>query len=329
MLTSKNGKKSVTIFTMSSSQVFYAPVQNSSQWNSTARKVLERLIQAHQIQLNQVVPLKVHTGEPGNISFIQPKYMDGMIDYLEVNHVESMFMETNMANGARTETKQHRQIARDHAFTRVPFVVADGDPLNPEVEVPISGKHFQTCKIASQLHQHDQVIVVSHFKGHGMTGFGGAIKMLGIGFASMAGKTEAHAKQVIPKGELIDWNKAVLDGNWDAEHILWNDEYVYHGKDFMERVAEYALAAKKPGHMHLVYATNLVKDCDCDGKPMEALYPDLGIFASLDSVAVDTAILDMLDQREGKPTYWGRHILDYGQHIDLGTQDYRLERVEV
>lgn len=312
---------------MQKSKVFYSPVTNQDEWSSTAKKLLEKIISENQISLESTVPIKVHTGEPGNISYIQPKFMDGIVDFLEEKNINGIFMETNMANGQRTDTQKHIQIAKDHGFTRLPFEVADGEIGNEEVLVPITGKHFKECKIATKLHKYNDVIIVSHFKGHGMTGFGGAIKMLGIGFASRDGKADAHAKVAIPEGELIDWGKAVLDGDWDADKIKWNDEYVYHDQEFMERVAEYALAAKKPGHIHIVFATNLVKDCDCDGKAMQPLYNDLGIFASMDSVAVDKAILDMLDQRAGQSTYWGREIFDYGQKIGLGSTDYELVEI--
>ena len=232
-----------------------------------------------------------------------------------------------MANGQRTDTQKHIQIARNHGFTRLPFVVADGEKDHEDLLIKINGKHFKECKIASKLVPYNNVIVISHFKGHSMTGFGGAIKMLGIGFASRFGKTEAHAKVNIPKDKLIDWTEAVVDGNWDAKNILWNDNYIYHDSEFMERIAEYALAAKKPGHIHIVFAANLVKNCDCDGVVMESIYKDLGIFASLDCVAIDKAILDMLDQREGKATYWGREIFDYAQKIGLGNKDYELVKL--
>lgn len=313
---------------MSKSQVYFIPVTDQSQWSAIARQLLEKLVEENKVQLPEAMPIKVHTGEPGNISFIHPKYMDGMIDFLQEKSVSPVFMETNMANGGRTKTDIHYQVAKDHGFTRIPFVVADEDEENGEVAVEISGgKHFDKCKVASQLHKHDQVLIVSHFKGHSMTGFGGAIKMLGIGFASRDGKAEAHAKVQIPKGKLIDWDKAVLDGDWEAKHIKWNDDYVYHDVEFMERVAEYALAAKKSGHLHIVFATNLVKDCDCDSKSMVPIYPDLGIFASLDPVAVDKAILDMLDQKAGKSTYWGREVFDYATKIGLGNQEYVLIEV--
>lgn len=313
---------------MNKSKVFFTPVSHKSQWSQVAKHLLGELIDDNKIKLESELPLKIHTGEPGNTAFIQPKYMDGIIDYLEESKVKGIFMETNMANGGRTDTKVHIQVAKDHGFTRLPFVVADGDEDNEHVLVPIKGKHFKKCKIAPELDKHNQVIIISHFKGHVMTGFGGAIKMLGIGFASKQGKTEAHSKVKFLKGELIDWDKAVTDGDWDAKEVKWNEDYVYHGKDFIERVAEYALAAKKPGHIHIVFATNLVKDCDCDGKPMDSIYEDIGVFASLDSLAIDKAILDMLDKREGEKTYWGRYIFDYGEKIGLGNKEYELIEIE-
>lgn len=313
---------------MAPSPVYYSLVKNQTEWSSTARLLLEKLIQESGFKLAVDLPIKIHTGEPGNISFIQPQHMDGMIDYLEAQQVKPVFMETGMANGQRTNAVAHRQIAQQHGFTRLPFIVADGEQGNDHMLVPIKGgQHFTECKIASQLNKHDQVLIVSHFKGHSITGFGGAIKMLGIGFASARGKTEAHAVQHIPDGELIDWSQATLDGNWDAKHVKWNDEYVYHDLAFIQRMTEYALAAKKPQHLHIIFATNLVKDCDCDGKPMSPLYPDLGIFASLDPVAIDKAILDMLDKRAGQSTYSGREVFAYAEQIGLGSPSYSLVEV--
>jgi len=313
---------------MSKSLVFYTKVNFQKKWSEAARKLLEKLIKSADFKPEGVMPIKIHTGEPGNISFIKPQFMDGMIDFLEENNIDPIFMETNMANGGRTKTDTHIQIAKDHGFTRIPFLVADGDEKDGEVIIPISGgKHFAECKIASKLNEHENVLIVSHFKGHGMTGFGGAIKMLGIGFASRDGKAEAHAKVEIPKNQLIDWSKAVLDSDQNTKDIKWNDDYVYHGSEFMERVAEYGLAAKKPKHLHVVFATNLVKDCDCDGKEMTPIYSDLGIFASLDPVAIDKAILDMMDKRAGKTTYWGREIFDYSKKIGLGNIEYKLVEV--
>lgn len=238
-------------------------------------------------------------------------------------------METNTASGPRSKGESHRQIAREHGFTRLPFKIADGDDGKDHVLVPIkNGKHFKECKVARLLVESDQVLVISHFKGHIMTGFGGAIKMLGIGYASSRGKTEAHAVPEIPEDETIDWSKAQLSHDKHSGKVKWNNAYVYSNVAFMERTAEYALAATKPNDIHLIYATNLVKNCDCDSEKMDPIYPDLGIFASRDPVAIDKAILDLLDQREGNPTYWGRQIFEYSENLGLGNQEYELIDIE-
>ena len=310
---------------MKKSKVYFKPVTNQSQWNETAREVLEKFIADQDLTLEKKLTLKIHSGEPGNISFIQPSEMNGVIDFLEERNIKATFMETNTASGPRSKGENHREIAREHGFTRLPFKIADGDDGKDHVLVPIkNGKHFNECKIARLLVESDQVLVISHFKGHVMTGFGGAIKMLGIGYASSRGKTEAHAVPEIPEDETIDWSKAQLSHDEHSGKVKWNNAYVYSNVAFMERTAEYALAATKPNDIHLIYATNLVKNCDCDSKKMDPIYPDLGIFASRDPVAIDKAILDSLDQREGKSTYWGRQIFEYSDNLGLGNQEYEL-----
>ncbi|MBN1168480.1 DUF362 domain-containing protein [Candidatus Woesebacteria bacterium] len=311
---------------MSRSKVYYQLVKDEKDWDRAARAVLEQVVK--DIKLSSKLTLKIHSGQPGNTSFIQQKHMEGVIDLLQEKDIDLTFMETNTAGGARSEGNSHRQVAKEHGFIRLPFVVADGDNGMDHVMVPIkNGKHFKKCKIARQLHESKQVLVISHFKGHIMTGFGGAIKMLGIGYASARGKIEAHAIPEIPDNETIDWGKAVKKRDKKTGKVDWNNAYVYDNVAFMQRTAEYALAAKKPNDIHLVYAVNLVRNCDCDGQKMEPIYNDLGIFASTNPVAVDKAILDMLDEREGEPTYWGRQIFDYSEEIGLGSQDYELIEV--
>jgi len=311
---------------MLKSKVYYQLVKSKKDWNPVAKNVLEKI--TGDVELSSRITLKIHSGQPGNTSFIQPKYMDGIIDFLHDKDIDLTFMETNTAGGPRSEGKKHRKIAKEHGFTRIPFVVADGDDGKNHVLVPIkNGKHFKKCKIARNLHESKQVLVISHFKGHIMTGFGGAIKMMGIGYASSRGKIEAHAIPEIPDDETIDWNKAKKSEDPKTGKVDWNRAYVYDNVAFMQRTAEYALAAKKPNDIHLVYATNFVRNCDCDSQKMKPIYKDLGIFASTDPVAIDKAILDLLDDREGGPTYWGRQIFDYAEKIGLGSQKYQLIKI--
>ena len=313
---------------MKPSSVYFQTVSSGSDWNSTAQIVLEKLISDQKLQLEPKITLKIHTDQPGNISFIKPIYMKALINYLLRQNIKLTFMETNTAGGPRSQGKNHRQIAKKHGFTIIPFLIADGEDGNDHVLVPIKNtKHFKACKIARHLYQSPQTIIISHFKGHCMTGFGGAIKMLGIGYASKRGKIEAHSVHHIPEDQTIDWKKAIKRQDPKTGKVDWNGAYVYSNLAFMQRTAEYALAATKPNDIHLVYAVNLVDNCDCDSQAMTPLYPDIGIFASSDPVAIDKAILDMIDHREGQATYWGRSIFPYAEKIGLGSQSYNLIKV--
>src|SRR3989344_1728935 len=145
------------------SKVFFTTVNSPSDWSQSAKKLLVTLTKDNQTKFEKTVPIKIHTGEPGNISYIQPKYFNGIIDLLESRGSQAIFMETNTASGPRSNGAAHRQIAKDHGFTRIPFEVADGEEGFDQVLVPIkTGKHFAECKIAAGLHKYNQVIIASH-----------------------------------------------------------------------------------------------------------------------------------------------------------------------
>ena len=151
---------------------------------------------------------------------------------------------------------------------------------------------------------------MSHFKGHMATGFAGAIKMLGIGFASRNGKIEAHTKNYSPAQKTINWN--------DMEKLYWGDI-------FSERVAEYALAAvNKKTYIYINFMLNITKDCDCDGMVMKPIYKNVGVFASTDPVAIDKACYDELERREGKKPFTGEKIFEYAETLGLGSRRYTL-----
>ncbi len=311
---------------MQISKVYFHPI-NSHETDTQiiaeiSKKLLQKLISENNITLPKKLPIKVHTGQPGNITFIKPENFTGMINLLKETGSEPYYTETNMPGGPRSSEKGSTKVAKEHGFTQIPFLVADGDGYDHTL-VPISGgKHFTECKIGSKLADSQRVLVISHFKGHSMAGFGGTIKQLGIGFASARGKVEAHAKVAIPEGEGIDWGRAMIGEGW-------NEDYVWAGKDFMERTAEYALAAvNSKQYFYIQYAINITPDCDCDGSPMQPVYKDVGIFASLDPVAIDKASFDVLAKREGKKPFEGDYICEYGEKISLGAQDYELVEID-
>jgi uncharacterized protein len=292
--------------------VYFAKItQKKQDYAEEALTVFTKLLAGEKIQIGDELPLKVHPGEPGNTSYNKPVHYDKIIDFLLKENIKTYFIETNTVTGNRTNKKDHLQVIKDHGFTRVPFVIADGEKGIDDKAVPvIAGHHFKTAKIATHLADKDQVLVLSHFKGHVCAGFGAAIKMLGIGFASRRGKMEAHTINTPPDDGTINWADR---SNLQPDPI------------FRERMAEYAAAAsvgKK--HIYINFVINLVTDCDCDGHPMEPIYEDLGIFASIDPLALDKACFDELARREGKKPFDGEEMFEYALKLKLGFLEYQL-----
>lgn len=306
-----------------SSNVYFTKTISSA----SAAKLLQKLSNSENISWNQDLPIKIHPGAIGNNAFTKPGFYSDTISYLKSQNVKPYFIETCM-NGEKSYGKEKEFI--DHGFTEIPFVIADGKNGDEHIEVPISGKHFTKCLIAKKLAHSNQVLVVSHFKGHCMSGFGAAIKMLGIGFASGRGKTVVHSKfPILEPGQEVDWDHSKKSTNRDEYNLIdWNPEVVSCGIKFSERVAEYATAAAKDKNfVYLTFAMNFAPDCDCDGKEMKFIYPDLGIFASTDPVAIDKAIFDMLEIREGKVPFAGSEIFQYAQSLGLGSTEYTISEI--
>lgn len=294
--------------------VFFHPInkKNRDNMSQIARHLLESVISDSHIRLSKEIPIKVHSGQPGNITFTRPNNYDGVIDFLREKKIKTYFIETNMVTGPRSAASTHFEVARKHGFTRIPFVIADGEDGEDHVLVPVTGgTYIKKAKIARKLADKQQIIVMSHFKGHIDAGFGAAIKMLGIGFASRRGKIDVHSKD---------------DTKFHRKTINWSEsDQLYRGSLFRKRLAEYALAAvNKKHYIYLAFAVDIVKNCDCDGVPMEPIYKDLGIFASTDPVAIDKACFDMLTQREGKKPFSGDDVFPFAEGIGLGSQTYHL-----
>lgn len=307
--------------------VYFLPAKqltNPDALTAGTLQIFKILVESEHITMQKNLPIKIHSGEPGNITFTKPQTYSDLIDHLLDQDIKPYYIETNTASGIRSTKAKHQQVLKDHGFTTIPAQIADGEDGFDHVEVPIkNGKHFKSCKIAKGLADQSQVLVMSHFKGHIMTGFGGAIKQLGIGFASGRGKTEAHAKVEIPVTERIDWSKANQVPAGSSQ--IWNEDYVYYGQAFAERVAEYALAAvRDQQYIYLNFAINITANCDCDGEPMPLIYDDLGLLASTNPVAIDKACFDLLEKREGKKPFDDCGVFAYAAQIGLGSPEYQL-----
>lgn len=262
------------------------------------------------------VAVKVSTGEPGGHNFLQPTLIADL-----VHKVGGTIVECNTAyGGGRSDTENHLKAAADHGFTSIADVdIMDADG---EVALPVKGgRHLKEDFVGRNYLNYDFTVILSHFKGHAMGGFGGAIKNMSIGIASSKGKAWIHSA-----GKTKDQNK------------VWGD--LPAQDDFLESMAEAAKAVADHCGDKILYisvANKLSVDCDCDSSPEDPKMGDIGILASLDPVALDKACVDMVraSKDHGKihlieriDSRHGMHTLDYGEKIGLGSQEYRLVRLD-
>ncbi len=262
------------------------------------------------------VAVKVSTGEPGGHNFLQPTLIADL-----VHKVGGTIVECNTAyGGGRSDTENHLKAAADHGFTSIADVdIMDADG---EVALPVKGgRHLKEDFVGRNYLNYDFTVILSHFKGHAMGGFGGAIKNMSIGIASSKGKAWIHSA-----GKTKDQNE------------VWGD--LPAQDDFLESMAEAAKAVADHCGDKILYisvANKLSVDCDCDSSPEDPKMGDIGILASLDPVALDKACVDMVraSKDHGKihlieriDSRHGMHTLDYGEKIGLGSQEYRLVRLD-
>ena len=258
------------------------------------------------------VAVKLSTGEPGGHNFLQPALIKDLVQL-----VDGTIVECNTAyGGGRSDTQKHLQAAEDHGFTAIaPVDIMDAEG---EVRLPVKGgKHISYDIVGSHYPGYDFTVVLSHFKGHAMAGFGGALKNISIGIASANGKRWIHSG-----GTSTDsW------GNPSQE-------------EWLETMAEAAKAIIDHCGEHILYisvANNLSVDCDCDSSPEDPKMGDIGILASLDPVALDKACTDLVRSSEdhGKihlieriDSRKGMHTLEYAERLGLGSQKYELVRLD-
>lgn len=349
--------------TNSRSRVYFTGLPASStaeEASSAGRRVLERMIQDEKVKLESAIPLKVHFGEKGNRTFLGPEVYEGIRDFLAEKSITSAYIETNVLYaGQRCNRTLHLRTAEEHGFTQLPVIIADGQEGEEYTEVPIRGNHFSRCRLGKAFSDYEQIIVLSHFKGHRMAGFGGALKQLAMGFASRAGKMDQHANAVpfvIPfkcircgacvrycpeKAISMGFLKASIDARacvgcagciakCPKNAILPNFLKSFSGA-FVERIAEYALAAHQGRrNLYVSFGRNITRGCDCEGSAMKLISPDMGVLASLDPVALDQACLDRLRElNKGKDLLpKAAQTLEYAQEIGLGSREYDLVELE-
>lgn len=319
-----------------------------------ALRLLKHVVEETNHKFEKEVPIKVHFGEKGNKTFVPPECYDEVIRYLKDSGVNPSYIETNVLyRGSRTTRTRHVQTAKEHGFTQIPIIIADGEIGTDYVEVEINKDYIKKCKIGKEYARFNQFIVMSHFKGHVEAGFGGAIKQLGMGFAARGGKLAQHSgiSPVVNESkctacsscvEHCDFNAiecdgyAVIDRDTCAgcagciavcpEGAIRN---TWGGSNFKEKLAEYAYgAAKDKDIIYISFIINVTQDCDCMGKAMKPVADNIGVLCSKDPVALDAACVDLVQKEKRIELFEkGRAVLEHAEKIGLGTTSYELIKI--
>lgn len=277
----------------------------------TPEKVME-LFKLVDKKLCGKVAVKVHSGEKGNQNFLRPDFWKDIID-----HVGGTVVECNTAyDGARNTTARHVKLFEEHGWTRY-FDVDLLDAEGPDLELDIPrGKVIKKNYVGKNIEKYDSMLVLSHFKGHPMGGFGGAIKQLSIGIASSYGKAYIH-------------------GAGDPAKI-WSSDH----DSFLESMADAAGSVVEYFNGNIIYVNvmkNMSVDCDCCAIAEDPCIADIGILVSDDPIAIDQACVDMVYacSDPGKPhlierieTRNGIHTIEAAAELGYGSREYQLIEID-
>lgn len=258
------------------------------------------------------VAVKVSTGEPPASNYLRTELIGDL-----VRQVNGTIVECNTAyGGSRSSSAMHKQVAADHGFT----AIADFDLMDEdgESEWPVTGgTRLDRIIVGSHAENYSDWLILSHYKGHQMAGFGGAIKNVGIGASSASGKVLVHSAGTRTSGSI-----------WYSDQDAWLEALAEMVDGFVDHV----------GRSHIVYVNvmnRLSVDCDCNGHPAEPDIHDIGILASTDPVALDQACYDLVSKAEGNTSLMNRierqhglHTLEHAEEIGLGSRTYTLVNID-
>lgn len=267
-----------------------------------------KIYEALNVSLPGRVAVKLHSGEEGNQNYLRPEFVKPMIERLNGTVVEC----NTAYDGERNTTQKHKALMKSHGWSEHFDVdILDSEQQDMQLEVP-NGKQIKTDYVGKHIANYDSVLVLSHFKGHPMGGYGGALKQLSIGFASSYGKAYIHGA-----------------GNPDA---MWSTEQ----DRFLEAMADAAWAVAEHFKNKIAYINvmcNLSVDCDCCAVAEDPCMKDIGILAGTDPVAVDQACIDLIYKSDdpGKAHFiervesrHGIHTIEAAEALGMGNRTYQL-----
>ena len=269
------------------------------------------------INLPGKVAIKLHSGEQGNQNYLRPEFVKPIVEKLNGTVVEC-----NAAyEGARNTTEKHKKLIDEHHWTKY-FNVDIMDEEGPDVELEIpNGKILKQDFVGKHINNYDSMLVVSHFKGHPMGGYGGALKQLSIGVASSEGKAWIHSA-----------------GRSKDQYTIWGD--LPEQDKFLESMADAASSVVKHYNGNIAFINvmcNLSVDCDCCAVAEDPCMKDIGILASLDPIAIDQACIDLVynSKDPGRDHFververqHGIHTIEAAAELGFGTREYELFEID-
>lgn len=276
-----------------------------------------KMYEALGISLPGKVAIKLHSGEKGNQNYIRPEFVRPIVEKLNATVVEC-----NAAyGGARNTTEKHKKLIEEHHWTKY-FDVDIMDEEGPDVELDIpNGKVLKKDFVGKHINNYDSMLVLSHFKGHPMGGYGGALKQLSIGVASSEGKSWIHSA-----------------GQSKDQYTIWDN--LPEQDLFLESMADAASSVVKHFKGNIAFINvmcNLSVDCDCCAVAEDPCMKDIGILASLDPIAIDQACIDLVyDSKDPGRDHFververqhGIHTIEAAAELGFGTREYELIEVD-
>jgi len=313
---------------------------------------IEKIVFAHKF-----TAVKLHFGEPGNLAYIRHNYVQTMVKFLQEKEAKVFITDANtLYSGRRSNAVDHIHAAFENGFNPIsvpaPVIIADGLNGTDEVAMPVIANvptHCQTAKIGNAVAKADIIINMTHFKGHEQTGFGGALKNIGMGAASVGGKLDLHSTSaprihrknctgctmclkycrhhaisldneriaVIDKGKCVGCGQCIAVCQFDAAQVVWDSST----EMLCAKIAEYTKAVLhgKP-HFHISFIIDVSPMCDCWSNNDMAIVPNIGMAASFDPVALDQACADLVTKVSAQN---GCMMNEDGRHPCTGEDKFR------
>jgi len=333
-----------------------------------ADRVFAELGLEGKIAKENLVALKIHFGETGNIGYIKPLWLKHIIQRIKGKTSRAYITDTNaLYTGKRSNAPEHLQLAAGHGFSlpkiHIPVVIADGLIGRDDQDIPVNLPRIRIAKLASAFLNTDYLVSLSHFTGHLLTGFGATLKNLGMGCASRAGKLDQHSDVhpwvdaeactncsicmeycpvgAIQRGErsaviiddmCIGCGECLVVCTVGAVKMRWDQDVIR----IQEKMAEYASSIGRLFEGKLAclnFLLNVTKNCDCMAKKEPAVVEDVGIVCSADPIAADKASVDLINQTSGKDIFREIHHVDWSVQLrhaqEVGLGNMSYELIEL